>query len=201
MLASIWLHLVELWQTIADASVLLWGALVSFACSALSTFTASFKSGSALNWLRRLINMLGFNFGRARSADDEEHQNALDTRDREIRRLKELRLSMATELSNAKSQAENTIKEANERVEQSRQHFAKQFDDEVKKINEKIAEEHGKLQNQVRTLKAANTRLKADKNSLEGLVKSKIKEEVEKAKEEVGKAESVVKKVKEKISG
>ena len=201
MLASIWLHIVELGQTIADASVLLWGVLVSFTCSTLATFTASFKSGSMFNWLRKLINILGLNFGKASSADDERHQKTLDDKEAGRQRFQDLSLEHALTIANLKAELEKVRKEANETIEQSRQNFAKQFNEEVAKLNEKVQTEHGKLVAQVRTLKAANTRLKADKTALEASVRDKLKEEAGKLSEEVKKAIGGVKKLGEKITG
>lgn len=201
MLASIWSHIIELGQTIADASVILWGVLASFTCSTLATFTASFKSGSMFNWLRKLINVVGLNFGKASSADDEHHQKKLDEKEEGRKRFQDLSIEHALTIANLKAELEKVRTEANKTIEQSRQNFAKQFNEEVGKLNDKIRGEHGKLLNQVRTLKAANTRLKADKNALEASLRDKIRAEVHKVADEAKKAASGLKKLGEKVIG
>jgi len=111
MFQAIWLQLVEFAGTVTEASAALWAVIVSFGCSALSTVTASYKSGSAFNWLRKLISYLGLNFHRAANHDEEQNVARIADLEAEVKRLKDARLDTALGLANARAEKEQAVKE------------------------------------------------------------------------------------------
>ena len=131
MFASFWLHLVELWNTIADASVLLWGALVSFTCSAVSAVTATFKSGSAFNWLRRLINIIGLNVHHASNADEPRHVDDKEKHINSAKNYRKLAADLRLEIDNVKAAGKKELEELKARYE-------KMYADSVKEAHAKL---------------------------------------------------------------
>lgn len=143
MLSAIWLQLVEFAGAITEASAALWAVIVSFTCSALSTVTASYKSGSAFNWLRKLISYLGLNFHRASNIDESHNLERISELEAEVKRLKDARLDTAISLANARADKEQALKDLADA--RSKLEGSKRSNRSLRSANSRLSRANGKV--------------------------------------------------------
>ena len=143
MLHAIWLQLVEFAGAITEASAALWAVIVSFFCSALSTVTASYKSGSAFNWLRKLISYLGLNFHRATNIDESHNVERISELEAEVQRLKDARLDTALSLANARAEKEQALKDVD--VFKKQLEGMRRSNRSLKSANSRMSRANGKV--------------------------------------------------------